>query len=75
MLVRLNKLLMVALQDDSHSVNNLRLKTWLSKTYYPVKIQQTIQVPPAGEESFENYLCGVAVCPDACEFNFYFENG
>jgi len=60
------------------SPNNLideqrTLKTRLSETYYPVKKQQDIQVPAAGQYSFDNYLTAVQISEATPQFNFEFK--
>jgi hypothetical protein len=55
---------------DDKIVKQLILKTHLSKTYYPIKKQQDIQVPPAGLYSFDNSLTDVHTLEEASQYNF-----
>ena len=53
----------------------VQLKTRLSETYHPVKKQQDIQVPAAGQYSFENYLTAVHISEKTHQYNFEFKDG
>ena len=64
---------MSKLADLNERQCNLKIR--LSDTYHPVKKQQDIQVPAAGQYSFDNYLTAVHISEKDWQYNFEFKDG